>query len=940
MNNKVITLPVKGIERNKPIHTTDEGAAQEVINLRPINGAWRNIGEKEEITSFYSDRIFQLQSSNPYFFPVFYRHPSLPDKCYVSYWKDTGTIELYAFCNPATFNPNWSSNSGNWVLNNGFWDDNGTWNDTSNVWSDSDIIFTIPITETFKCFAHLNNILIVATDVNRYFFIWDYETLSYSRLEDIPLLNINVQSFLGSDYLWYTGTPTAGDLASGKAIIYEQINLNKQISNICGKVLCRIGYELYDGSIIGESDLYLISSTCVANTNGVNLVVGGGQLKLYATFAVPIIYFKSSSSINTTLLEYSRLGIIKSVKVFCSDVISIADIETFTTSGGYNYHESISKSLDNIILYEVYSEEIKLFLQGMTSYSYELNFSAKKIDFTQIETFPHYTPNACTLHKLIAETYFNYNERLHLGNITNILFNGYDDIFKTTLHDIDSSYTVWTSPYVYNYDIAVDVEIKTDKGIKYVRRFFDIADLTLFEATSGELCLQIQKIITYPDYRARKIFIMSIDRTTGETKLLIPEINLTSSLTQNVAYYVHDENGSSQLYEQVVLYPISTGTLIEHTLDDLYTDTNRVQVSEQNNVFIYPSKNSYRFAEQDNVIVGLQTVAEELSATRFGQFPVYVFAKQGVWALEQGSGEVLYSNITPLDYSPVINSNLICSINGAVVFATATGLKLISGRNVIEISQAIEELIVDNPLLQNSDYLSIVNSDSTVNLLHVINKSVTFKDELTQYISSYDRELKELFVTRPLEASDRVLPVRSDYDYSLIFNKEAKTWYKFNTQFVSFIQNFYGFSALNFDGILLSIKNIESESNSTEVYSHILYQSRPFSLQTLSFKKLEHIATRIFARMNKYITNPEEDTFNYNYANKYCSVYVFGSPDNKEYKLVGGGRSQDSIVTDILNRRTYASCRYFIVVITADGKEVILNKIDFEALIKFAHKLR
>ena len=120
MNNKVISLPIKGIDRSKPIHTTDEGAAQEVINLRPLNGAWRNIGEKEEISKFYSDRIFAALTSNPYFFPTFYRHPSLPEKCYVSYWEDTKTIELYAFCSPQTFNPNWNNNSGNWVLNDGY----------------------------------------------------------------------------------------------------------------------------------------------------------------------------------------------------------------------------------------------------------------------------------------------------------------------------------------------------------------------------------------------------------------------------------------------------------------------------------------------------------------------------------------------------------------------------------------------------------------------------------------------------------------------------------------------------------------------------------------------------------------------------------------------------------------------------------------------------
>lgn len=975
MSNQIINFPIKGIERNKPIHSTDEGAAQEVINLRPLNGAWRNIGEKEQIAEFYSDRLFAALNADPYFFPVFYRHPSLPAKCYVSYWEDTKTIEFYAFCEPTTFNPNWNNNSGNWVLNDWFWDDNSTWIDTANVWSDSNSIFTIPNGETFKCFAHLNNVLMVVTNVNRYFFLWKQSDLTYVALDDLPNSFMKLKSNLipSTTFNYTTGNATiAYNYLMGE--YYKYIAEKKQIGYWEGHTFFCAAYKLYDNTYIpcteilyhncgldsydNDQRLRVIYIPTVFQMENVNVESPGFSLTL------------TQSNLNIINI-YKDLGIIKSIVLLSSREFTQYDFGTSfvdwfaVVSAPIRYYPKVpsdfSKMFDNIInFYNIY--EIDNFVLSQDYYP----FVDKKINIDEIETYEHVTFDQFVNTKYIAESYFNYNERLHLANITNVLGNGFN-LFEKNSNHISDYYEgldyILSNPFtLYRLYVEVELNINTDK--KYLR--FDVSDyVDVYENTSSDMFVFLHQFITFPDYRASKIRILF--KHISSDIFYIAKYGYNGVVSNAVFALKHNTENNISYYSEYLTIDTANPipfklfvlvlnnswsdittylTLYSHpAIDNIYTDTNRVQVSEQNNIFVYPAKNSYRFAEIDNVVIGMQTVAEELSATRFGQFPLYIFTKQGVYSLEQGTGEVLYSNISPLDYSPCINPDLICSINGAVVFATASGLKIIFGRQVVEISQAIEELVNDNPLLTNPHYLSVINSDATVRLYNVINKIVTFVSEINKYKSAYDRELKELFITNPIKATGnpaaRRLPPRSDYDYSFIFHKESKQWYKFQTKIVNFINNFYGFSSLNYDGLLLSINNLENETNSSLTYSQCLYQSRPFSLKTLSFKKLEHIATRIFARLTNYIVSAiEEEVAEYIYAPKHLSVYIFGSVDNSEYKLVGGGHSQTTIVTDILHRRTYASCRYFIVVITVHAKDVILNKIDFELVMKFADKIR
>ena len=468
----------------------------------------------------------------------------------------------------------------------------------------------------------------------------------------------------------------------------------------------------------------------------------------------------------------------------------------------------------------------------------------------------------------------------------------------------------------------------------------------------------LHQFVTFPDYRAKNIRLLYKD-AASETfylaKLLVGTVDAVIPLTKlqenNIAYYnTYTAPDTANFIpfdlHTVIIYDNYTDVTTNCNLysvpeiDNLYVDYNRVQVSEQSNVFIYPAKNSYRFGEDDNKVVKLETVAEELSATRFGQFPVYVLTSQGIWSLEQGSGEILYSNITPIDYSPCNNPNSVCNINGAVVFSTATGLKLIAGRKVIEISSPLEDLYINNPLLGIASYNQLLNTEAFTNLYDVVSKKDTFISKLRSVITSYNREFNELFVTMPVMPFNIAKRPSSDKDYSFIFNKDLRTWYKFNTQFVQFIRTFNGFHAQNFDGTYIKLTDIENETDSSQTFTNFFYQSREIKLENTSYKKIEHIVTRIFTKVNSYLTNITNIQAKYLRANKWITLHIYGSPDAKEWKLVAGGKSDTTVIRDIMIRKTYASCRYFIFVICGDAKDVELSGFDIQFIDKYVSKIR
>lgn len=119
-----------------------------------------------------------------------------------------------------------------------------------------------------------------------------------------------------------------------------------------------------------------------------------------------------------------------------------------------------------------------------------------------------------------------------------------------------------------------------------------------------------------------------------------------------------------------------------------YTDSpNVIYTSEVNNPFYFPVTgiNTVGLGE----ILGICSTTKALSEGQFGQFPLYAFTDEGVWALAISStGE--YTNVSPISRDVCNNPKSITQIDNAIIFSTARGLLLLSGSETSCITLALE----------------------------------------------------------------------------------------------------------------------------------------------------------------------------------------------------------------------------------------------------------
>lgn len=144
------------------------------------------------------------------------------------------------------------------------------------------------------------------------------------------------------------------------------------------------------------------------------------------------------------------------------------------------------------------------------------------------------------------------------------------------------------------------------------------------------------------------------------------------------------DKGENKFNEQKGAYYISYGR--------------EILVSAINNPTVVDEKNG-RYALNCGDILGISTAAKALSQGQFGQFPLYIFATDGIWALSLDEEGRFVAN-QPVSRDVVTDPSTITQIDGGVVFATKQGLKLLSGSDVTLISKDLDGHNISEDLIK------------------------------------------------------------------------------------------------------------------------------------------------------------------------------------------------------------------------------------------------
>lgn len=307
-----------------------------------------------------------------------------------------------------------------------------------------------------------------------------------------------------------------------------------------------------------------------------------------------------------------------------------------------------------------------------------------------------------------------YNSRLNLIGITKTLYDGAP--FYTLFPYVNGMFDAANSS---NEDILYHVYIR-DAGRDIV--VGGEINKSNFSEYAENGCLYFY----YPNPKAYKVVITRLgDSYSSDLK-------------------PHDTlNGAYAYADMVELFPSPADSPNRsneptHYANDIYTTL-------VNNPFVFAPSGINRIG--DGELLGLSTAAKALSQGQFGQFPLYAFCTDGIWALEVAS-DGSYSAKQPISRDVCNNPDSITQIDGAVVFTTDQGLKLIQGSEVVLLSGQMDGHNVNESDYFPNDFFKSYNAEDYDAL--VVQETRDFREILAHCKIAYDypNQLLRIFPER------------------------------------------------------------------------------------------------------------------------------------------------------------------------------------------------
>ena len=371
-----------------------------------------------------------------------------------------------------------------------------------------------------------------------------------------------------------------------------------------------------------------------------------------------------------------------------------------------------------------------------------------------------------THHTLVPLSLYVYNSSLHALNYTTLLSRGFPlQYFYANQGAGQFPSSTWSAVNTHGCSNTwyVEVDIKTSSGISTVVRFFDGSTDSL--NGSGLNCM-----LSYPDSRAKKIRFYQYLSDTGHYKSVYKEFALTASVSQNFAYYI-DPN-----LMPIDLTPLMGGVTyaIPSEVSRAQVFSNGMKVSDLNDPFNFPLANTYLIGT--GKLLAACSNASRMSEGQFGQFPLYVSASDGIYALNVGT-ESAYTNTSLVSNEVPVNEVLYPAPFG-VIFIGKRGLYVLNGQLPDFISPGLEQ-----------PFLSLVFSPTFSSMATPVPLSVNvniFSDSFITYLKDsiilFDFYQNEIIVSN----SDRI-----NYPYNYVYNLDSKMWYQSTEAFTDYVKNAY-----------------------------------------------------------------------------------------------------------------------------------------------------
>lgn len=389
--------------------------------------------------------------------------------------------------------------------------------------------------------------------------------------------------------------------------------------------------------------------------------------------------------------------------------------------------------------------------------------------------------------KIIPQQAFAYNSRLNISGIKKQLFQGFDGY----------SLFNYSDGYVYNWDDATPTAADMTYGVivaVYIKQ--DGKDIIVYGSAGWCGSEAPLLFFYYPNVNAYKAVIIR-NNYFDSPHLVIP---LEPHGFLNGAFYFggwEEPAGISQARP-----PQSS---IEDRTIDVF---NKIYTSEVNNPYIFPVLGINTVGT--GRIMAISTAAKALSEGQFGQFPLYAFTDEGVWALEVSSTGS-YSARQPITRDVILDNTDPLQMDSAVLFATDRGIMLISGSQTQCITDVINAQEPFNVLqLPGMEKLhTMLGHDADTCL-----PTAPFLNFISNCGMLYDY------------VHQRVIVYNHNYTYAYVYSLKSKEWGMMYSTIEAGINSYPEALAVDHNGAVLNFSAMEGTTTKG------LMVTRPLKLET------------------------------------------------------------------------------------------------------------
>ena len=400
--------------------------------------------------------------------------------------------------------------------------------------------------------------------------------------------------------------------------------------------------------------------------------------------------------------------------------------------------------------------------------------------------------------KIMPRYAFGYNSRINLANLRKKLFEGFNA--GAMLPHTDGYVIFWTD----SLSTAFDSKIITSVFV-YIKQ--DGKDIVVHGVAGVFGYNNPVLFLYYPNVNAYKAVITAWDYFGT-----FYEVPLERHSFLNGSFYY---GGWNDLEKRVYNSPVVSSDA-ERTIEI----PNKIYTSEVNNPFHFPVLGINTVGT--GTILGISAAAKAMSQGQFGQFPLYAFTTEGVWALEVSSTGS-YSARQPITRDVCINTDSITQIDSSVLFATDRGIMLISGSQ----TQCITDNIFSEAPFNVLDLPGI--DQLHAKLGHSVDACLPmqpFLGFLAGCQMVYDYVHQRIFVYNPTKVNGS-----PKYTYAYVFSLKSKMWGMVFTNLASTINAYPEALAMTLDNKLVSFSETDEE------VCKGLYITRPLKLEAADVHK-------------------------------------------------------------------------------------------------------